>query len=292
MDIWRCAVVTQPVESLLAGWNADATVHWLPEQPPGRFLADPFGWQQGDVLHVFAEGYDYRTRHGTIERFTLDASGNLLEARRVLRENWHLSYPQVFESDGTVWMLPEAARSGGLMLYRGDAALERWTPELGIELDRVPIDATPLWHAGRWWLFYSVAGTRATANGHLHVAWAERLSGPWHAHPRNPVRVDRAGARPAGRAVVIDGRVMLPVQDCSSTYGGAVKPLWIERLDENQFVATLDAPLALPPGAGRYKDGMHTLSACGERTLVDVKYVDSTGRGWLYGLSRWLRASG
>jgi hypothetical protein len=291
MDIWRCGFVAQPVDRLLAGWADAAAVHWLPEQPPGQFLADPFGWQQGSTLHVFVERYDYRTRHGVIDRFSFNAAGSLLETRPVLGEDWHLSYPQVFEGEGAVWMLPEACRSGGLTLYRGDDALETWKAESRIELDRVPIDATVLRHEGRWWLFYAVAGSRATANGHLHVAWADRLAGPWHIHPRNPVRVDLAGARPAGRAVVIDGRVMLPVQDCSATYGGAVRPLWISRLDEQEFGATLGVQLSLPPGADIYRDGMHTLSGCGAWTLFDVKRVDRSGRGWLYDLQRWLRPS-
>lgn len=289
MDIWRCGFIAQPVESVLAGWSNTAAIHWFPEQPRGTFLADPFGWQQGDTLHVFAEHMDYRSHHGTIQRWSFDAAGRLLEARPVLREPWHLSYPLVFAAEGATWMLPEANRSGGLTLYRGDAVLEHWRPELRITLDAAPVDATPLWHQGRWWLFYTPAGHKPAR---LHVAWAERLSGPWHVHPRNPVRIDQAAARPGGRAVVVDGRVMLPVQDCSSTYGGAVRPLWIERLDEGEFIAAPAAPLPLPPGAGIYGEGMHTLSGCGAVTLFDVKRVDRSGRGWLYDLRRWLRPSG
>lgn len=289
MDIWRCGFVAQPIESLLAGWPNAATVHWLPEQRPGRFLADPFGWQVGELRHVFLEALDYRSHHGKIERWTFDASGQLLESRPALQEAWHLSYPLVFAAEGAVWMLPEACRSGALTLYRGDDALEHWLPEVRIVLDSAPVDATPLWFTDRWWLFYTPAGPKPQR---LHLAWAKRLGGPWYPHARNPVRIDAAGARPAGHAIVIDGRVMLPVQDCTSTYGGAVRPLWIDALDEQQFSARLGEPLSLPPGAGRYRDGMHTLSACGEWTFFDVKRVDRSGRGLLYDLKRWLRPSG
>ncbi len=289
MDIWRCGFAARPLEQLLNGWPEAAAIHWFPEQPPGRFLADPFGWQQGATLHVFAEALDYRSHHGTIERWSFDHAGQLIESRPALREAWHLSYPLVFEAEGAVWMLPEAHRSGTLTLYRGDDALERWQPETRITLDAAPVDATPLWHADRWWLFYTPAGPKPPR---LHVAWSERLTGPWHTHPANPVRIDAAGARPAGRAVVIDGRVMLPVQDCSTTYGGAVRPLWIDHLDERGFSASLAAPLALPPGAGIYRDGMHTLSACGPWTVFDVKRVDRSGRGLLYDLQRYMRPSG
>jgi hypothetical protein len=292
MDIWRCGAVHAPLHSLLDGALAQSTVHWLPELGPGEFLADPFGWPAPDGgLHVFVERYDYRNRHGFIERYTLGADGRLQEVRLALRERWHLSYPQVFEAEGAVWMLPEAHHSGGLTLYRADLQLESWHAAARIELDCVPVDATLLWHTDRWWLFYSPADTRRTRFGHLHVAWATRLEGPWHPHPGNPVRIDRASARPGGTALVMGERILLPVQDCTRTYGGATRPLWITRLDESVFEAQCGAPLALPTCAGRYRDGMHTLSACGDWTLLDVKRVDRTGRGWLYDLRRLLKPS-
>jgi hypothetical protein len=288
MDIWRCGLIAKPIEALIVGNLAAEDVHWFPEQSVGCFLADPFGWRLDSTLHVFVEALDYRTRRGVIERWSFDANGQWLETRPALREDWHLSYPVLFEAHGEVWMLPEAHRSGGLTLYRGDAALENWQPEMQIQVDVLPVDATPMWYQGRWWLFYSAAGHKPQR---LHVAWAEQLTGPWHAHPMNPVRVDAAGSRPAGLPVMVGDRLMLPVQDCTHTYGGAVRPLWIDQLNERHFHATLAEPLPLPPGSGAYVDGMHTLCACGPWTLFDVKRVDRTGRGWLYDLQRWLRPS-
>jgi hypothetical protein len=292
MDIWRCGAVRAPLHCLLDGALSRATVHWLPELGPGEFLADPFGWPTPEGgLHVFVERYDYRDRHGFIERYTLGADGRLQEVRLALRERWHLSYPQVFEGEGAVWMLPEAHHSGGLTLYRADLQLESWHPAARITLDCVPVDATLLWFTDRWWLFYSPADSKATRFGHLHVAWASRLEGPWHPHPGNPVRVDRASSRPGGTAVVLGNRIVLPVQDCSRTYGGATRPLWITRLDESGFEAECGPPLAVPASAGGYREGMHTLSGCGDWTLIDVKRVDRTGRGWLYDLRRLLKPS-
>jgi hypothetical protein len=74
----------------------------------------------------------------------------------------------------------------------------------------------------------------------------------------------------------------LPTQDCRHTYGGAVRPLWIDRLDETGFAANAGAPLPVPASAGRYREGFHTLSSGGGVTLIDVKYIDrSLGGLWL-----------
>lgn len=262
-------------------------IHWLAEEPSFTFLADPFGWQQDDgTLHVFAEQYDYRTRHGVIEALTFGPDLRLLDRRPCLAEDWHLSYPQVFAGEGATWMLPEAHRSGTLTLYRDHGDLIDWRAECRIALDCVPVDATVLRHEDRWWLFYSPATSKLSKQAHLHVAWADRLCGPWTPHPGNPVRIDRASARPGGTPIVIGGRITLPVQDCSTTYGGGLRPLWIDQLGEGHFVAQEGAPLTIPSSAGSYRQGMHTLSACGDLTLFDVKHVDTSLPGLALDLRR------
>ncbi|WP_255326504.1 formyl transferase [Sphingobium sp. EM0848] len=269
-----------PIGDIVAAGGIGPDIQWLGEEPEFTFLADPFGWRDdAGRLHVFAEQYDYRTRHGIIEALMFDEAMQLVERCPCLIEDWHLSYPQVFSGEGAMWMLPEAHRSGGLTLYRDHGGLRDWRPECRIELDCVPVDASILWHEGRWWLFYSPADSKLSKQAHLHVAWAESLCGPYRPHPGNPVRVDRASARPGGAPVVIGDRIMLPVQDCCTTYGGAIRPLWIDRLDEGNFATVAGEPLALPVSAGAYRAGMHTLAACGDITLFDVKRVDTSLRG-------------
>lgn len=292
-DIWRCGIAAQPLAELVAAGGVEGAVTWLDEEPDFRFLADPFGWRDdGGQLYLFAEAYDYRTRHGTIERLTLDAALRVTERRPCLAEPWHLSYPQVFAGEGAVWMLPEAHRSGALTLYRDHGGLIDWRPECQITLDCVPVDASILRHQGRWWLFYSPGFSKFTKVAHMHVAWAESLCGPWTPHPGNPVRIDPRSARPGGTPVAIGRRIMLPVQDCSATYGGAIRPLWIDRLDENAFHAEAGAPLALPDTAGDYREGMHTLSSCGKLTLFDVKRIDRSLRGLALDVRRGLGGYG
>lgn len=288
-DIWRCGLVMEPIEAVLSKGGITDPVHWLPEEPAFQFIADPFGWRGADgLLHIFAEHYDYRTRHGTIELLSLDDQLQLQSRRPCLTEAWHLSYPQVFAGEGGLWMLPEAHRSGTLTLYRDFGGLADWRAECEIRLDCVPVDASIFYHQDRWWLFYSPATSKITKQSHLHVAWASDLCGPWVTHPANPVRIDRQSARPGGQPVIINGRIMLPVQDCSDTYGGACRPLWIDRLNDREFQAEMGDPLSLPSSAAPYVEGMHTLSGCGDITLFDVKRIDRSLKGLALDLRRSL----
>lgn len=289
-DIWRIGLVEASIETIGAnGIAPDAQVRWLPEEPAFTFLADPFGLWRDGRLHLFAEAYDYRTRHGVIELIELSPDLAPVSRRTVLREPWHLSYPQVFEAEGAVWMAPEAHRSGALTLYRAAAFPDAWEPAVRLELDTPAIDATVFRHAGLWWIAYSPAGPQSFKQGRLHLAWAERLAGPWRTHPGNPVRIDLGGSRPGGTPFLAGGQLVLPTQDCTRTYGGAVRLLHVDQLTPDRFEAEAKGRIAPPPQAGAYQDGLHTLSACGPLTLIDVKRIDRSAAGLLIDLQRRLR---
>jgi hypothetical protein len=278
-DMWRLGLVRAPMAALLEpGALARHPVTWVPDPGPLCFLADPIGVWRGDRLYVFAEIYDYRDRVGAIEVLTFDQDLNLLSRRPALKEPWHLSYPFIIEEGGETYMLPEAHKSGRLTLYRAEDFPTKWTPVGTIELDQVAIDATPVFHDGRWWLFYTPATTKAEKVSALHVAWADRITGPWTPHPGNPVRLDPSSSRPGGTPIVVDGKLVLPMQDCRRTYGGAIRALRITTLALDRFEAQADEPITPPPGFGRLTDGLHTLSAAGPVTLIDAKRFEVSPR--------------
>ena len=95
-------------------------------------------------------------------------------------------------------------------------------------------------------------------------------------------------SRPGGTAITLNGRIMLPVQDCAATYGGAVRPLWIDRLDERHFEAEAGDALIPPVDIGDYRQGMHSLTACGDVTLFDVKRIDASLHGLALDVHRQL----
>lgn len=279
IDIWRSAIIACPADALDQQQLECSQLTWLPPSRSYAFHADPFGlWRDGQ-LHVFVETMDYRERVGHIDFFVYDASLRLCSAGTALREPWHLSYPFVFEAEGEIWMLPEAYRSGTLTLYRARRFPHEWEPACTIPLDGPAIDATPVHFADRWWLFYAPDGHAVRRRSHLHLAWAERLMGPWHLHPLNPVRVDLASTRPGGTPLVLNECIDLPVQDCRATYGGAIRRLRVTKLDESSFEAH-DAPwLNAPARVAPFENGLHTLSAAGPVSLIDVKQVDNSWFG-------------
>ena len=291
--IWRTGLARARAADIIAhGTLDDVPIVWLPPGPRFTFLADPFGLWRDDRLHVFVEAFDYRDRIGRIDVLRFDRDLTLIDHRPCLFEPWHLSYPFVFEAEGETWMLPEAHRSGVLSLYRALDFPHRWEKIGSFPLDTPAVDATPLFFDGRWWLFYAASHDKAARQSHLHIAFADHIRGPWTPHPANPVRIDRASARPGGTPVIMDGLPVLPMQDCTTSYGGAIRSLTVTRLTPDGFEAEAGPPLGAPASAAPFTDGLHTLSACGDVTLIDAKWFDRSPGGLIVDLQRFTRQRG
>ena len=127
--------------------------------------------------------------------------------------------------------------------------------------------------------------------GALHIAYAERLMGPWTQHSHNPVRFDVTSARPGGTPFVTDGQVVLPVQDCSTTYGGAMRALRIGTLTPERFEAQAGDALHAPRGSD-YREGFHTMAAAGGFTLIDAKRTTLSPQSLVLDVSHAFRRLG
>lgn len=277
-DFWCAGIIPAPIETLLespvpAGLADRIT--WLPDPGPWRYLADPFGIHRGGALHVFVEAFDYRTRHGVIEHHEFGPDLEWRDKSVVLSRPQHLSYPFIVQDEGEVFMIPECHRADEVTLYRAREFPRKWTREAVLLPDVPGAEASVLKHGGRWWMFYTIVGPRARDQRELHVASADQLTGPWMPHPQNPVLDDRRGARPGGTPFVgRDGAVILPVQDCSQTYGGAVRLLKFTTLTpESVALEGLRPQLTGDLFSPTHQDGCHTLAQCGDVTLVDTKRI-------------------
>lgn len=290
--IWRPAIVQTAQENIikkksLHGWN----VTFLPPTAPYTFLADPFGLWHDNKLFVFVEFYDYWQCHGVIYVYIYNRDFQLLDSGLALKEPWHLSYPYVFKAHGELWMLPEAWKSGTLTLYKSTDFPYKWQKATHIELHDpagIPIDATPYYDNGLWWLFYSPQTPKGPL-AQLHVAFAPTIDGPWQRHPQNPIYTGKEFSRPGGTACKIDGQMILPVQDCSQTYGGALRFLTFHKLTTHDIHVSASSALHAPVAYAPYTDGFHTLSAAQNVTLIDVKYRHFSLKGFYLELRHQLR---
>ncbi|AZO32727.1 hypothetical protein EJ071_12750 [Mesorhizobium sp. M1B.F.Ca.ET.045.04.1.1] len=232
-----------------------------------HFYADPFPfWRQGRPF-VFVEDYPHATGKAVISVVAFDANGVPGTPRVVLEEAHHLSYPQAFERDGVIWMLPEASASGKLTLYRASGFPDGWVAETVLVEGEIS-DATLFEHEGLLWLFATDRDGHGSTSDTLAVFSAPALAGPWRPHPANPILIDHRMARPGGAFVRNrDGRILLPVQDGTLGYGGGLGLSELLQLD--QQAVRLSAPRPIDAAGDWPYPKIHTLNRAGRLEVID-----------------------
>jgi hypothetical protein len=254
-----------------AGWQV------LPDDGR-RFYADPFPLAFAGTKHVFVEEFPHTTGKAIISAVRFGPDGPVGAPVPVLEEAHHLSYPFVFAQAGSVWMVPESSAAGTVDLYRATRYPGGWVKEATLLSGVVASDATLLEHGGRWWIFATMRdaplGAPVGSGSHhdaLYLWSAPDFRGPYTPHHANPVLVDPAVARPAGRIVARDGALIRPVQDCAQGYGRALSLARIDRLDPEGFAQTIVG--RIEPGPAWPGSYLHTLNAGG-----GLECIDGSGR--------------
>ncbi|MCX6306468.1 MAG: hypothetical protein NT040_16010 [Bacteroidetes bacterium] len=275
-EAWNVGVIRKPIGdvALTNEKLVEADVTWLPEVPRPGYLADPAGFMVGDMLHILAEEYDYALQKAGITEFTWDSNtarahhpGGAIPPGGMAEGVPHLSYPYVFEHDGTVWCVPESYQSSRITLFRRDTAGGTFVHDRVLLAGVRAVDPTLIFYNGMWWLFFT---DREYSNTHLFLYHSKELTGEFKPHRLNPVKIDIRSARPAGTPFIREGVLYRPAQDCSVTYGGRVVLNRVVRLTTDDF-AEEPVNYIEPVRGSRYSKALHTISSAGAFTLIDGK---------------------
>jgi hypothetical protein len=249
-----------------------------------RFVADPFLVRQDGRWHLFFEAFNAITSQGDIALATSDDAARWDYQRVVLDEPFHLSYPYVFEADGAYYMVPECASLQSIRLYRASQFPTRWQFVATLVSGTGVVDPSVLYTDGRWWMFASAPGDAA-----LYAYYADRPEGPWLPHAANPIVRDAPDhARPGGRVLPWNERVIRFAQDDATSYGTSVSAYEITTLTTEQYS---ERPVS-PPAQFRASDrgwnsaGMHHVDVHQAASESWIAAVDGSERVLMLGRRR------
>ena len=233
--------------------------------PKDRFWADPFPVKDDSRYYVFFEEYSYKAGKGHISVIELDRNGIVEGPTTVLSKDYHLSYPFMFEWEGSHYMLPESAGNKTIELYRCTRFPTEWQLEAVLMNNVRAKDTTLFEKDGKWWMFVTIAEN--TVPDELSIFYADSPIGPWNAHPRNPVKSDVRSSRPAGRLFYWNGDLYRPAQDGSERYGYAISLNRVTQLDCANFSESEASKIS--PLWRKNLKGTHTLNTADNLTVVD-----------------------
>jgi len=262
---WNIGIVASPITAFLNP-EVKPRIHWLPQTRSNGFLADPFGIFKDDKLTILCEDFDYRTCKGIISSVESAQTTRPL-IRPAIALPVHMSYPYLIVFEGEIYCIPETANAREVALFKAVEFPNSWLRVAVLIDDFAGVDCTVFRHNGLWWLF---CVNRDRGDHALYVWHAKDLVGPWRSHSSNPVKMDIRSARPAGTTFIFEGYLIRPAQDCSRAYGGSIVLNRVTRLTTSEFREEPITRVEADP-EGSFPDGLHTLSAVGDFTLIDGK---------------------
>lgn len=259
-------------EAITKTMSLDGPVWRVLECPGNRFYADPVPVNWQGQYYLFFEDFEYTSKKGVISVVSFDENGNPKNPPQIaLEEEWHLSYPFLFESKGEIFMIPEGSASGRIDIYKADNFPLGWKRHATLIENIEAADVTIYRQKDKLWLFAVTRNCEGGYSDTLSIFHADDLFGPWVPHTQNPVLIDPAKARPAGNMFEHDGKLFRPVQDCSTVYGGQIHIMEVTALDAGMFQQSVFTTLK----AGKKWPGrkLHTLNCSGKLETIDGTIV-------------------
>lgn len=163
----------------------------------------------------------------------------------VLKYDCHLSFPYVFDYDGSVYMVPDQGchpSEQQVTLFKAHRFPEDWKPEVTlVDPDFSPLDPVVFQYKDRWWVIFGGGD-----NDTLYAYYSDSLeSSNWLAHAQNPIVTNRVEAgRPAGRPYFGSEYPVIFLQDNTAQYGDSVRAYCIRELTPDSYQ---DEPVANEP---------------------------------------------
>jgi hypothetical protein len=238
-------------------------------------VADPFLVKDGLRWHLFFELFNSESGRGEIGVAESSDLATWKFQKVVLAEPFHLSYPFVFKEGDSYYMIPETRASRSIRLYKATNYPLEWRMEK-VLIEGNYADSSPVYFNNKWWIF------TCKAPYSLAIFFADSLLGPWQEHPESPMYWrDSSKARPGGRPIVHDGKLIRFAQDNREGYGKKLRAMIVDTLTTEEFVehpATPD-PIFEAHGDRWARDGMHHLAPIQLADGTWVAAIDGSGDG-------------
>ena len=241
--------------------------------PKNRFLADPFVIYRNGEHYCFVEDYDYAIKRGNISVYKI-TSGSNEELGVALIEDFHLSYPYLFEFKDELYMCPETSEKHEIRIYKCVDFPLKWVFHKTIMKDVSAADTAIFPYEDKWWMFTNIDKSPEGAKDcQLHIFHGEDpLTEHWTPHDKNPIIFDSLRARNGG--LIIDNRSTYRTYQRQGfdMYGEALGVAKVNKLTTSEY--SEEVLFEIEPRFFKNIKGTHTYNF--DKGLLVFDYVEIT----------------
>lgn len=264
-NTWNIGIVHQPIQKFLTDEKPE--IRFLSAPKGDQFRADPFGTFKNGKATILFEKFYHKTNKGQI--YCIEFPGEFNERPiETFKLPYHMAYPYIFEYKEDIYCIPQIRGLNKIILFKAIHFPDQWEEISTLVKNVKASDPTVFQYNDMWWLTFT--DKEANADMNLFLWYADKLSGTWKPHANNPVKMDIRSSRPAGTPFLYNGELFRPAQDCSEGYGKRITINKVVKLTPTQFEEEFIKFINPFPDTP-YPEGIHTISSCGELTLIDCR---------------------
>lgn len=237
------------------------------------WCADPFLYKKDNKYYVFFEMFDRLKRKGLLGYREVSKNG-VGKIKKIFEYKCHLSYPYIYDDNGTTYIMPESGDASELFLLKCVSFPDKWVKEKVIYNEPV-VDTT----------LFSIDGEKYYITQHLEEQKDfDRLDllyehdGKLFASKKNPMKRDSKTARGAGKVFRLNDDYIRPSQDCSEDYGKFLNFNKIISISKDSYSEQLIKKISIDEinirDTGKFV-GIHTYNKLDNVEVIDIKTADN-----------------
>lgn len=233
--------------------------------------ADPFLVEGNGKYYVFYEDLKIG-KNGTIFVGEVDREKKeVINKREVLREEYHLSYPNVFKLEGKYYMIPETYQAGKLLLYEAVSFPDKWRVKK-VLLDNISCADCSFFKKDN--LYYYFLSPEKDINHHhadsLECYYTEDILNIPLQPLKNRVVAESIEMSRMGGNFLLEGEDIYRLsQDCSRIYGETLNVHKVVSISKEKYEEKFIKKLKKPDGVL----GMHTYTKVDDIEIIDL-YIE------------------
>ena len=267
IETWAIAYRKKKKELLLGDASGFSTI----KNGHKGWYADPFLFDYEGKTYLFAEFFSYKLNRGII--VCSEYEEHLVKFSKytpIIIENYHLSYPNVFELNNKIYMMPEANESNSLFVYEAVSFPYEWKKTKVFLEDVRLVDTTVFQDEDS---FRAISMLIDDNNEKMIMFDIEKNS--FEISNIQSITDDISIARPGGKVLNLNGELIFVTQDCKDEYGKAIN--FLRAKDTANSEVNLDLIKKINSNQisinnGKKPDGIHTYNFSDNLEVIDLKY--------------------
>ena len=208
--------------------------------PKNHFQADPFLLEHNGETYLFIERIKVGSK-GKIVCYKIDDVGHHFIGT-VLENVEHLSFPFIFQNEGTIYMIPETLQSRDIKLYKCTRIPDKWELVRTLKDNIEAVDTIVVPSKGMLFLILSEDRLNCgELSSCLQIYSLDNLlSDELIPHPMNPILVDPRAGRNAGLVFFEDSIYRIAQSQGFNTYGKSIAAFRILNITREDYAEVLD----------------------------------------------------